>query len=63
MEYTKHSELFNYIIKHKRLPESEAAYDYIKLIFLLRTIHKHGITDCNIKPENLLLKIIIKHYL
>lgn len=55
MEYAKGGELFNYIVKKKRLSEQEASFFYNQIIFGLEFIHKNLIVHRDLKPENLLL--------
>ena len=56
MEYAKGGELLDYIVKKKRLDESEAAYFYVQLISGIETIHSKRIVHRDIKPENILIK-------
>ena len=55
MEFCEGGELFNYIVKNKRLSEEEAAFFYYQLIIGLEYLHSLGIAHRNLKPENLLL--------
>ena len=55
MEYCAGGELFNYIVKNKRLSEEESAFFYYQLICGLEYIHSLGIVHRDLKPENLLL--------
>ena len=55
MEYCEEGELFNYIVKNKRLPEEEAAYFFYQIINGLESIHSLDIVHRDLKPENLLL--------
>jgi serine/threonine protein kinase len=55
MEYCGGGELFNYIVKNKRLDEDTAAFFFYQLINGLEVIHKYNIAHRDIKPENILL--------
>ena len=55
MEYVPGGELFNYIVKNKRLTESESSFFYSQIIHIIQEIHKHKICHRDLKPENLLL--------
>jgi 5'-AMP-activated protein kinase catalytic alpha subunit len=55
MEYAEKGELFDYIIKHKRLTETEASRLYQDLICGIEYLHGHNICHRDLKPENLLL--------
>jgi 5'-AMP-activated protein kinase, catalytic alpha subunit len=55
MEYASGGELFDYIVKRKRLKEPEACKFYQQIISGVEYIHKCGICHRDLKPENLLL--------
>ncbi|MCQ2817447.1 MAG: protein kinase, partial [archaeon] len=56
MELANGGELFNYIVKHRRLHEDMASIFYMQIIQGLSFMHQHCIVHRDIKPENLLLK-------
>ena len=55
MEYANGGELFDYIVKRKRLQEQEACRFFQQLISGIEYIHKVRICHRDLKPENLLL--------
>ena len=55
MEYCKLGELFDYIVKKKRLDEEEASAFFYQLINGVEYIHSQGYAHRDLKPENLLL--------
>ena len=64
MEYCEGGELFNYIVKNKRLSEEESAYFFYQIINGIEYIHSKGVAHRDLKPENLLIgkKKNIKNY-
>ena len=55
MEYMENGELFDYIVKKKRLKEDEACRLFHQLIDGIQHIHKIGVMHRDLKPENILL--------
>ena len=55
MEYCKHGELFDYIVKNEKLSEEESSIFFYQLINGIEYIHSKGISHRDLKPENLLL--------
>ena len=55
MEYASGGELFEYIVKHNKLPEREACAFFQQIISGVEYIHKLHIVHRDLKPENLLL--------
>ena len=55
MEYASGGELFDYIVKRKRLQEEEACKFIQQIISGVEYIHKVKICHRDLKPENLLL--------
>ena len=54
-EYAEGGELFDYIVKHKRLKEPEAKVFFKQILAGVDYIHKLNIVHRDLKPENLLL--------
>ena len=57
MEYCSKGELFDYIVKNKKLDEDEASIFFYQLINGVDYIHKKGVAHRDLKPENLLLTV------
>ena len=55
MEYCKNGELFDYIVKQKKLKEPEACCFFQQIINGVEYLHSQGIIHRDLKPENLLL--------
>ena len=55
MEYCKGGELYDYIVKNKKLPETEASLFFFQLINGVEYIHSKGVAHRDLKLENLLL--------
>lgn len=54
MEYAPGGELFDYIVKKKKLDENEAINFMQQILSGVQYIHKNGIVHRDLKPENLL---------
>ena len=55
LELCEGGELFDYIVKKKKLTEREAAVLFQQILLSLRYLHSHQIAHRDLKPENLLL--------
>lgn len=55
MEYAQGGELFEHIVKKRRLSEKEAVRFMQQLLAGVEYIHRNGIVHRDLKPENLLL--------
>lgn len=55
MEYVSGGELFDYIVKHRKLQEHEARRFFQQIISGVDYCHRHMIVHRDLKPENLLL--------
>ncbi|CAK9302482.1 unnamed protein product [Gordionus sp. m RMFG-2023] len=55
MEYVPGGELFDYIVKHGKLKESEARRFFQQILSGLDYCHRHMVVHRDLKPENLLL--------
>jgi len=55
MEYCSGGELFQHIVKNRRLQEIEACKMYSQILSGIEYIHKLGVVHRDLKPENLLL--------
>ena len=55
MEYCSGGELFQHIVKNRRLQEIEACKMYAQILSGIEYIHKLGVVHRDLKPENLLL--------
>ena len=55
-EYANGGELFDLIVRKKRLTENDASIFFIQLISALEYLKKNNISHRDIKPENLLIK-------
>jgi serine/threonine-protein kinase HSL1 (negative regulator of Swe1 kinase) len=55
MEYVPGGELFDYLVKRGRLPESEALHYFQQIIHAVDYCHRFNICHRDLKPENLLL--------
>ena len=54
-------ELFQYIVDHGRLPESEARRFFQQIITATNYCHKHKVAHRDLKPENLLFRDRSEH--
>ena len=55
MEYANEKELFDYIVKNKKLSEIESCKFFQQLISGIEYLNKIGIVHRDLKPENILL--------
>ena len=55
MEYASGGELFDFIVKRKKLKEPEACKFFQQIICGIEYLHELGIVHRDLKPENLLL--------
>ena len=55
MEYASGGELFDYIVKRKRLKENEACKFFQQIVSGVDYIHQIRVCHRDLKPENLLL--------
>ena len=55
MEYCEKGELYDYIVKNKKLKEDEASYFFYQIINGVEYIHCKNVVHRDLKPENLLL--------
>lgn len=55
LEYMGKGELYDLIVRHKKLHEGEAARYFIQLLQAVRYMHSQGVSHRDLKPENLLL--------
>jgi len=55
-EYIKGGELFDFILKSRRLSETIAAHFFKQLVSAIAYCHENGIVHRDLKPENLLLE-------
>lgn len=56
MENADGGEMFDYIVKHQRVPETQACYFFHQIIDGLDYLHTLEVTHRDLKPENLLLQ-------
>ena len=55
MEYAEKGELFDYIVKQKKLNEKEAAHIFSQILHAVYYLHSSSISHRDLKPENLLI--------
>jgi carbon catabolite-derepressing protein kinase len=55
MEYCAGGELFQYLVDHGRLPESECRRIFASIVGAVSYLHSRGIAHRDLKPENILL--------
>lgn len=55
MEYCRHGELFDLVVKSGRLEEDHAAFLFYQIVEALTYLHSLGIAHRDVKPENILL--------
>lgn len=55
MEYVSEGELFDHIVKKKRLKEAEACEYFQQILAGVEYLHELGIVHRDLKPENLLI--------
>ncbi len=55
MQYMENGQLFDYIVKKRRIPEIQARKMFHQLLDGIEYMHKVGIAHRDLKPENILL--------
>ncbi|KAF6250539.1 kinase-like domain-containing protein [Scenedesmus sp. NREL 46B-D3] len=55
MEYANGGSLFDYVKQHRRLPEKDARWFFQQMMIAVDYCHKKGVTNRDIKLENILL--------
>ncbi|KAJ3227163.1 MAP microtubule affinity-regulating kinase 1 [Clydaea vesicula] len=55
MEYESGGELFDFLIKHKKLDENISRKFFRQLLSAVQYCHAHGVVHRDLKPENILL--------
>jgi serine/threonine protein kinase len=52
MEHQAGGELFDYLIKSKKLSENVARYFFRQMLSAIQYCHSHGVVHRDLKPEN-----------
>lgn len=55
LEYLNGAELFEHIVKNKKLPEKEAREIFANMIAGVEYLHRVGVVHRDLKPENILI--------
>jgi len=55
MEYVQHPNLFNYLRRHRRLPQDRALAIFSNLLATVEAIHEEGIAHRDLKPDNIMV--------
>ncbi|KAI9252900.1 kinase-like domain-containing protein [Phascolomyces articulosus] len=55
LEYVEGGELFDYVVRRKKLSEPETRFVFLQLFCAIELLHSKGIAHRDLKPENILL--------